>query len=97
MARQHRIVEKPIVEKIDDLSTCPKGTLLFGGHPRWRQKILNEYKNIKGIRVSDSFNDKIITRNTPLILINTSWIGHSLSDKVRKRIKYMGVKIAYVQ
>ena len=75
----------------------PKGTILFGGHPRW-QKFFS--KNHPAIKIYDgnkaSFNQDCITKTTPLVLVNVTHMNHPTYWRLRNRLKETGVKWEYI-
>lgn len=95
--RIHRVVYKPQIVSIDDIENCPQGTLLFGGPPSWRNKILSKFKHIKGVNLTQQFNSNIINHNTKMILINTNYLGHGLFQRIQKSVSNKDIKISYIK
>ena len=92
-----RIVCQPEIIPFTDYESCPKGTLLFGGNPNYQRKISQKHEHIKIIKVTQHFNSGIINKNTPMIIINTAYIGHAIIEKIQKKVKNLNTKVTYVK
>ena len=95
--RIHRIVKKPTVIPFETYESCPEGTLLFGGHINWQQKIVSQFKHIKAINLTQQFKNNIINNNTKMVLINTSYLGHATFQKIQKCLSNKDIKISYIK
>lgn len=92
-----REVKKPTVISFEAYEACPKGTLLFGGHINYQQKIASKFKNIKVISLTQQFKDNIINDNTKMVLINTSYLGHATFQRIQKCLANKNVKVSYIR
>ena len=87
-------LEEPVAENID----YPKGTVLFGGHPNWQKKFAAKYPNVKILDGSNpNFPDNVVSPKTPLVLLNSYHMSHTVFQRVKQLQQKMGWKIEYMR
>ena len=86
--------EEPVVEDI----AYPNGTVLFGGHPNWQKKFAAKYPNVKILDgTNHNFPENVVSSKTPLVLLNSYHMSHTVFQRVKQLQQKMGWKIEYMR
>lgn len=80
----------------NDNYDIPAGSVLVGGHYKWQNKFLQAYPFVKVIGPREnSFSKNIINEKTPLVIINTNYMRHSVFDKLMPLLKRYNIPYKY--
>lgn len=74
--------------------TTIKGVIV-GGHPNWIAKMRKKLPSWNFL-VKETYVDDNLIKNADVVLINTSYIGHSLYFKIISALKGINVKLGYL-
>ena len=75
----------------------PEGTILWGGHERWQSRFCQAHPQVKILSGSDkNKNTDIFNSTVPLVLINTSNMGHAAWYKYMPVIKSLGIPYKFI-
>ena len=90
-------LDKEKKEKEEKEKSYPEGTVLFGGHDRWQKFFAQNHPEVKVIDgTKATFTSNIINPSTPLLLLNTTHMKHSVFNKIRALANRYGVPTEYV-
>ena len=92
------IIEVAQEDDMDSFVQYPDGAILFGGHPNWQQKFADRHPSVKIMSgVDPKSPDNVVSASTPMVLLNSSYMSHSVFYKLRRMKQKWGFQFEYLK
>lgn len=98
----HKIDEQPLIIHLPDIEpeaeSYPDGTLVIGGHLKWRQIFQKSHPNVKCLDgLKHNINVDLIHTGIPLIVFNVSSMSHAVYYRVQSEAKKKNIPVKYIE